>query len=115
MKKILTAIVPVLILMLGVNTAGAQTLTQDQDRPEVIAKAKAADLKETLDLNDDQQRAVFRALVANEVNYKKNIQGKDKTNAAVIASKQENDEALNAAMKKTLTAEQYKKWLGLKN
>ena len=115
MKKILTVIIPVLLLMLGVNTAGAQTLTQDQDRPEVIAKAKAADLKETLNLNDDQQRSVFRALVSNEVNYKKNILGKDESNAAVIASKQKNDAALKAAMKKTLTAVQYKKWLSLQN
>ena len=115
MKKILTVIVPVFILMLSVNTVGAQTLTQDQDRPEVIAKTKAADLNETLNLNDDQQRAVFRAFVASEVNYKKNILGKDKTNAAVIASKKENDDALSAAMKKALTPEQYKKWLSLQN
>ena len=115
MKKVFTVIVLAFILLLGVNTAGAQTLTQDQDRPEVIAKAKAADLKETLNLNDDQQRGVFRALVANEVNYKKNILGKDETNAAVIANKKKGDEALNAAMKKTLTAVQYKKWLSLQN
>jgi hypothetical protein len=115
MKKILTVIIPVFILMLGVNTVGAQTLTQDQNRPEVIAKAKAVDLKETLNLNGDQQRAVFRALVANEVNYKKNILGKDQTNTAVIANKQKNDKVLNAAMKKTLTSEQYKKWLSLQN
>jgi hypothetical protein len=115
MKNIISVIALAFTMLLGINTAGAQTLTQDQDRPEVIAKAKAAELNDILKLNDDQQRAVFRALVANEVGYRKNIVGQDQSSATVIAEKQKYDSVLKDAMKKTLTPEQYQKWLSLQN
>jgi hypothetical protein len=114
MKNILSIIAFAFVMLLSVNTAGAQNLTQDADRPEVIAKTKTANLSEILALNGDQQRSVFRALVSNEVNYGSHIKGKDQNNAEVIANKKKFDEALTASMKKILTEAQFKQWLELK-
>jgi len=113
MKNLLTIVAFAFIMLLGVNSAGAQTLKQDADRPEVVAKQKTADLSETLNLNGDQQRSVFRAMVANEVNYRKHINGKDMNNAKVIADKKKFDDVLTTSMKKVLTADQYKKWAAM--
>ncbi|MGK0427640.1 MAG: hypothetical protein ACJAUR_001754 [Ulvibacter sp.] len=113
MKNVITVIAFTLVTLLGINSAVAQGLTQDADRPEVIAKTKTADLSETLQLNGDQQRSVFRALVANEVSYKKNISGKNPSDAQVISDKKKFDDALMTSMKKTLTPEQFEKWITL--
>ena len=113
MKNVITVIALALVMLLGVNTTVAQGLTQNADRPEVIAKNKTADLNETLVLNGDQQRAVFRALVANEVNYRKHVKGKNLSDAKVSADKKKFDDVLMASMKKTLTAEQFTKWKAL--
>lgn len=113
MKNVITVIAFAFVMLLGVNTTVAQTLSQDTDRPEVIAKNKTADLNEVLELDGDQQRAVFRALVANEVNYRKHINGKDLNDAKVIADKKKFDDVLTASMKQTLTADQFTKWKAL--
>lgn len=114
MKNIVKVIALSFVMLLGMGTMSAQGLKQDQNKPEVIAKTKTADLSQKLELNGDQQRAVFRALVSKETNYKKHIVGKDLKDATVMASKKEFDNALDAAMKSTLTAAQYQKWLGLR-
>lgn len=114
MKNLIKIVVIAFIIALGVNTASAQGLTQNTDRPEVVAKKKTSDLNDALTLTGDQQRAVFRALVSKEVGYKKQVNGKDLNNASVKAAKQKIDASLNASMKKALTAEQFKKWHSLK-
>ncbi|PKA83391.1 hypothetical protein ATE92_1543 [Ulvibacter sp. MAR_2010_11] len=115
MKNLIKLTVFAFVFLLGVNSVNAQTLSQDADRPEVVAKAKADQLTPVLDLNGDQQRALFRAYTAKEANYKKHINGKDPKDATVIANKQKFDEALKESLKKTLTDAQYKKWLSLKD
>jgi hypothetical protein len=110
MKNILTVIAFALVMLVGIDSTVAQGLTQNADRPEVIAKAKTADLSQTLELNGDQQRSVFRALVTNEVNYSKHIKGKNINDVQVNADKKKFDDALMNSMKKTLTAEQFEKW-----
>ena len=115
MKNLLTVIAFAFVMVLGVNTAEAQKLTQDSDRPEVVAKKETSELSTQLNLSGDQQRSVFRALVAKEVNYRKNVSGKDAKNAQVIADKKKYDDALKASMKKTLTEAQFKQWLAMKN
>lgn len=107
MKNILTVFAFAVTLLLGVQTSSAQQLSQDKSRPEVKAKTETAALTESLGLNGDQGRAVFRALVAKEVGYQKS--------ADDSASKKKLDDQLKDAMKKTLTAEQYAKWLKLNN
>jgi len=111
MKNLFTIIAFAFVMLLGMNTASAQSLTEDAKRPEVIAKTKTAELSAALNLNDDQQRTVFRAMVANEVNYSKHVTGKDLNNPEVIANKKKFDDALQSSMKTTLTEEQYKTWL----
>ncbi|MFT5983128.1 MAG: hypothetical protein ACI9RM_001569, partial [Ulvibacter sp.] len=73
MKNVITVIAFALVMLLGIDTTVAQALTQNTERPEVIAKTETANLSEALQLNGDQQRSVFRALVANEVSYRKHI------------------------------------------
>lgn len=111
MRNILTVLTFAGCLMFGMQTASAQSLAQDQDRPEVIAKEKAHQLTESLGLNGDQTRAIFRALVTNEVDYQKNLKGKDLTSEPVKAEKAKLDAELQEAMKKILTEDQYAKWL----
>lgn len=111
MKKILTVFAFAITMILGVQTSSAQQLSQDNSRPEVIAKAQTAELTQSLDLNGDQSRAVFRALVAKEVGYQKSVQGKDLSNSAVSTEKKKLDDQLKVAMKKTLNDDQYAQWL----
>lgn len=114
MKNLVKIIAFVFVMVLGVNSAVAQSLSQDEDRPEVIAKKQTEQLVEKLGLDGDQQRTVFRGLVSNEINYKKLVVGQDISDPSVIANKKKIDSSLDALMKKTLTAAQYKSWLVLK-
>ncbi len=98
------------VMVLASNTMSAQTLTEDGSRPEVKAKTETANLTTSLGLNGDQQRTVFRALVAKEVAYSKSVNGKDASTAAVAAEKKKIDANLNEAMKSTLTPAQYATW-----
>ena len=115
MKKLLTGIAFAASMLFGIQSTSAQSLSQDQSRPEVIAKAESSKLTDDLGLNGDQSRAVFRALVAKEVNYQKSITGKNANDPQVKADKQKADTALKEAMKKTLTEAQYAQWLKMNN
>ena len=115
MKNILMIFAFAVTMLLGVQTSSAQQLSQDKSRPEVIAKAESENLTKTLGLNGDQSRAVFRAFVAKEVGYQKNVDGKDLKNASIVAEKKKLDDQLKNSMKKTLTDEQYAKWLKMNN
>lgn len=95
-------------MFLGIQSSSAQSLSQDENRPEAIAKTQTAKLTTSLDLNGDQSRTVFRALVAKEVGYNKSVNGKSSSDA--VSEKKRLDADLDAAMKKTLTDEQYTKW-----
>jgi len=110
MKNLLTVIAFVASVFIGSETTFAQSLSQNENRPEVIAKAETANLSENLGLDGSQTRAVFRALVAKEVGYQKNINNKDLNQASVKADKQKIDSELDATMKKILTENQYNKW-----
>lgn len=110
MKNLIIMFAFSIVMMFGTPHSIAQSLTINNDRPEVIAKTKTANLSEKLQLSGDQQRTVFRALVAKEVNYKKHIDGKDISDIKVSNDKNKFDDALTASMKKTLTAAQFKQW-----
>lgn len=111
MKNILKVVAITGLMVLGGQSISAQSLSQDQNRPETIAKTETAKLSETLGLNGDQTRAVFRALVAKEVGYQKYVEGKELSSSPAKAEKAKLDETLNAQMKKTLTPEQYTNWV----
>jgi len=115
MKNLVKVLAVSFVLMLGMGTMNAQTLKENANSPEAVAKQKTAELSEALNLSGDQQRAVFRALVVKESNYSKYVNGKDQKNAAVIAEKKKHDEVLDVSMKKTLTDAQYSKWKGMKD
>lgn len=110
MKNIFKVIAVAFVMVLGMQNASAQSLSEDSSRPEVKAKTETAKLATELSLNGDQQRTVFRALVAKEVGYQKNVDGKDSANSAVLADKKSIDAKLDEAMKSTLTSVQYQQW-----
>ncbi|SRR5690554_6663 len=111
MKNILTVLAFAATMFFGAQSVSAQSLSQDANRPEVIAKIETQTLTENLGLSGDQTRAVFRAIVAKEVNYQKNVTGKDLSSTAVKADKQKFDAELQESMKKILTAAQYSQWM----
>jgi hypothetical protein len=113
MKNLLSVLAISCIMLFGMSNMTAQTLTQAQDRPEVIAKTKVADLSSKLDLSGDQQRALFRAYTAHESNFRKHVTGQDISSPKVQADKKKFDAVLNDAVKKSLNEAQYKKWLTL--
>ncbi|QQX77223.1 MULTISPECIES: hypothetical protein [Aequorivita] len=113
MRNLLTVFAFAATMLFGIQNASAQELSQDNTRPEVIAKTETAKLTETLDLTGDQSRTIFRALVAKEVAYRKNNLTTDTNSNS--AEKKQIDNQLKDAMKKTLTAEQYAKWLKINN
>ena len=113
MKNLFRIAAFAVLLIGGIGSAQAQNLKQDANRPEVIAKQQVEVLSQQLNLNGDQQRAVFRALASKESNYQKHVNGKDLKDAKVMADKKKYDETLDAAMKKALTTAQYQKWVSL--
>lgn len=110
MKNVLKIALFSLAMVLGMNTMSAQALKQNQNSAEVTAKQETAELSSQLGLNGDQQRAVYRAIVVKENNFRKNIAGKDAKSADVIAAKEKNQLLFEESMKKVLTADQFKKW-----
>lgn len=110
MKNLLTVFAFAASMMFGIQATSAQSLSEDQSRPEVIAKQETSTLTDNLGLNGDQTRAVFRALVAKEVSYQKSVSGKDGNSPSVKADKQKADATLKDSMKKILTDDQYAKW-----
>jgi len=114
MKNLFKIVAVAAVLVFGIQNTTAQSLSQDQERPEVIAKNKTSQLNDALDLTGDQQRYIFRALTANEVNYRKHISGKDVSNPEIAAKKKKYDDALVQGMKKILTPDQYAKWEKMK-
>ena len=115
MKNLLTVFAFVTALFLGMNDVNAQSLTQDQDRPEVIAKQKVADLSTTLALTGDQQRTLFRHYASHLSNMKKHVDGKSATDPTVIANKKKYDEVFVAGVKKALTPAQFTKWSAMQD
>ena len=113
MKNIVKILVIAIIMGVGAQSTYAQSLSQDADRPEVIAKKKVTEVSTKLELNDSQERALFRYYTSYEMKYKKNIAGKDLNEPKVAAEKKEYMDDLKANVKKTLNDEQYKKWLAL--
>lgn len=105
MKKLITLLVVMFAIAFSAQDANAQ------QKPEDIAKTKAAELSKTLELNDDQQRALWRAFVKKESAYAKQVTGQDLSNATVAAAKKEIDATLDKEVKAILTPEQYRLYL----
>jgi len=113
MKKLLTIFAFAVAVLFGMNNTYGQSLTQNEDRPQVVAKTLISELSPKLELTEDQQRTLFRAFVSREVNYRKYVNGKSLSRPEVAASKKKFDDVFNTILKKNLTPEQYTKWLNL--
>ena len=114
MKKFLSIAAFAFVMVLGSQSLQAQSLSQDNSRPEAIAKMQIAELDKSLDFTADQERALFRAFVQKEVNYKRyvNKEGISEVDAKANRAKYEN--AFDQAMRAALTDAQYSKWKSLK-
>lgn len=114
MKNLLSIFAIAAFFFMGSSEINAQSLSTSADRPEAIAKTKIAKLDQSLDLNDTQERTLFRAFVQKEVNYSRYVNNPKIDEVSAKANKAKYDNALDEAMKKTLTEAQYKKWLSIK-
>ena len=108
MKNLFSLVTFAIIMLLSVQNVSAQNISQDQDRPEVIAKNQLVNLSDQLTLTGDQSRTLFRALVTKEVSIRKSKLDENKT--TMVIDKKKADELFYVAMKKTLTAQQFTKW-----
>jgi len=108
MKNLFSLVAFVIIMLLSVQNVSAQNISQNQDRPEVIAKTQLLNLSNQLALTGDQSRTLFRALVTKEVSIRKSKLDENKT--TMVIDKKKADELFYVEMKKTLTAQQFTKW-----
>ena len=111
MKSFFKLALLTLVFGLFSQNTQAQTLSESGDKPDVVAKAELEKLDKDLDLTDEQERTLFRALVKREVEYRKSVKGKDPNNPNVSHVALKLEENFNNEMKATLTEKQYKKWL----
>ena len=105
MKNLFSLVTFAIIMLLSVQNVSAQNISQDQDRPEVIAKNQLVNLSDQLTLTGDQSRTLFRALVTKEVSIRKSKLDENKT--TMVIDKKKADELFYVEMKKTLTAHTY--------
>ena len=108
MKNIFSLVVLATLVLFSSQSLSAQSLKQNQDRPEVIANNELQILTIELDLNDIQRRTLFRALVTKEVSFRKSDLNENKTTMEIDKKKANDD--FHSQMKKTLEPNQYKKW-----
>ena len=108
MKNLFSIIAFAFVMMLSVSNVTAQSVSQNQDRPEVVAKTQLLELTNQLELNGDQNRTLYRALVTQEVSLRKS--DLDENKATSVADKKKANEVFYNQMKKTLTPAQFKKW-----
>ena len=108
MKKLFSLVAFAFIMLLCVQNVSAQNISQNQDRPEVIAKNQLVNLSDQLSLTGDQSRTLFRALVTKEVSIRKSELDENKT--TMVIDKKNANELFYIEMKKTLTAQQFTKW-----
>ena len=108
MKNLFSIIAFACVMMLSVQTVSAQNISQNQDRPEVIAKTQLLELSNSLELTGEQNRTLYRALVTQEVSLRKSDLAENKANS--VADKEKANKVFYDQMKKTLTPEQFKKW-----
>tara|TARA_R110000787_G_scaffold201935_1_gene312716 strand:- start:1834 stop:2181 length:348 start_codon:yes stop_codon:yes gene_type:complete len=106
MKNLFSIIAFAFVMMLSVQNVSAQSVSQNKDRPEVIAKTQLLDLSNQLELTGEQNRTLYRALVTKEVSLRNSEENK----ATMTVDKKKANEVFYSQMKKTLTAEQFKKW-----
>ncbi|HET8885656.1 MAG TPA: hypothetical protein VFM70_04800 [Salinimicrobium sp.] len=113
MKKLFTLLALTVALFLGSQDAQAQETQKASEAPEVVAKEKVNELNEQLQLNGEQQTALFRAYVAQDYNYNKYLKVLDANSAEYKTKKAEYDNNLNETAKNVLTTEQYTKFQAL--
>jgi len=110
MKNLLSIIAFAFVMMLSTQNVSAQNLSQNQDRPEVAAKAELHNLTNQLNLSGDQGRTLYRALVTKEVSYKKSAEANGADSTQFASDKKKADDVFYAEMKNILKDDQFKKW-----
>ncbi len=88
MKNIFSLVVLASFILFSSQSISAQSLKQNQDRPEVVANNELQILTNELDLNDIQRRTLFRALVTKEVSFRKSELDENKARWRLIKKRQ---------------------------
>ena len=90
MKNLFSLIAFAFIMMLSVQNVSAQSISQNQDRPEVIAKTQLLELSNQLELTGEQSRTLYRVLVTKVVSIRKSEL--DENKATMTADKKKADD-----------------------
>jgi len=110
MKKLFTLLAFVFAIALSTQSGYSQGITENAEKPDIVAKAQLEKVSSSLNLSDDQERTLFRVFLAREVNLRKNVNGKDLENPNVSYSVKKIAENFEKGMKETLTEDQFSKW-----
>lgn len=102
MKRLIAILVVLFAVAFSTQDANAQ------QRPEDVAKIQIAAISETLELNGEEQRTLFRVFVKKEAAYARQVTGQDLSNPSVAAAKKDIDATFEKELKAALTPEQYK-------
>lgn len=105
MKKLFTLIVFAFALVLGSQDAQAQQSIKGNAEAE--AKAMVSELNDELQLNGDQQRALFRAYVAKDYQTREYLKDLNKGSQAYNEKKAEIEKTFDERAQEVLSAEQY--------
>ena len=112
MKKFILSLAAILICA----GAYAKDTAKVRKSPEEIAAKRSAQLKEKLELTDDQKTKVYASML-DKINRKQAIKEKYKGGTDKKSMRMEMkavEDGFDADMKSILTAEQYTKWQGIK-
>lgn len=96
-----------LVLACGVSVANAQMPGGQMPSPEEMAKYQADQMKQTVNLNDDQYAKVLVVYKESGEKMRKMFEGGGQPDFSKFGEIQEEQ---NKKFKEILTADQYKKW-----
>ncbi|WP_452228014.1 MULTISPECIES: hypothetical protein [unclassified Lacinutrix] len=110
MKKYITLLSFIAVFFIGMQGSQAQeTLVAETDRPEAVAKVQTYNLHQLVELDGNQQAAVYNVFVDLNQNLK-GLEG-NKDIAKVQGAKASLLETVKAKLKSILTNEQYQGYL----
>ena len=111
MKRLVAISLLMMFFFAGTLTNFAQ---ERKSLPQEIAKRQVHELKQVLNLDDEQTIAVWKSLYAKEKEYAKYVSAKAEDDPAVQKMKIKLDEDLNRQLLEVLSKDQFKlylKWL----
>jgi len=110
MKNIFRAITVFLTMVAGLNQMNAQSLERNLNSPNEVAKKQLLELTETLNLTTDQQKYIYRAILAKGSNSRRYLSGNASNGLSISENKERIENNFIFTMKRRLTPDQYAIW-----